>query len=82
MELYGIALLKNLPPNSLLEMLDSFGFPRQTHYGSRFIVQSKQNPTNVAYTSGTLGLHLDMPIYEVAPGVMTMICHSVDIVSA
>ena len=51
------------------EVFRRLGFMRRTHYGEKFIVEAKQAPNNLAYTSGTLGLHVDLPIYHYTPGV-------------
>ena len=52
-----------------MELIDSIGIEKPTHYGKSFKVVSKAEPSNAAYTTLPLGLHLDMPIYRYKPGV-------------
>lgn len=47
---------------------------RATHYGRTFQVKSKQNPSNLAYTSGGLALHTDLPFYNHVPGIQMLHC--------
>ena len=54
---------------SLPELLQNIGIEKATHYGKSFKVITKADPSNAAYTSLALGLHLDMPIYRYKPGV-------------
>ena len=51
------------------ELLQNIGIEKATHYGKSFKVITKSDPSNAAYTSLALGLHLDMPIYRYKPGV-------------
>ena len=39
----------------------------------------QSEPMNLAYTSATLGLHLDLPFYEYTPGVQVLPLNSFDI---
>lgn len=39
-------------------------------FSEEFSVQAKADATNVAYTSGYLQLHTDLPYYEYKPGVL------------
>jgi len=45
-------------------------------FRSFFKVKSDPNPTNVAYTNGPIGLHIDLPYLEYPPQVFTakLIC--------
>ena len=54
---------------SLPVLIQSVGIEKSTHYGKNFKVVSKADPSNAAYTTLPLGLHLDMPIYHYKPGV-------------
>lgn len=45
-------------------LINRVGGTRDTHYGSSFKVESKVNPSNLAYTSSSLNLHSDLPFYE------------------
>ena len=41
-----------------------------------FTVKVKPDPSNVAYLSGPLQLHADLPYYEYKPGVSLLSRHS------
>ena len=57
---------------SLMELIETIGIEKATHYGKSFKVVSKSEPSNAAYTTLPLGLHLDMPIYRYKPGVRSL----------
>ena len=38
---------------------------RNTHFGAYWNVVSKPDPMNLAYTGAQLGLHTDLPFYQV-----------------
>ncbi len=62
-------------PSATLESLAlRVAFPRLTHYGDYFVVESKNDPNNLAYTTGKLGLHLDEPHYGYTPGTQFLHC--------
>ena len=42
-------------------------------FDSDFAILFKSEPMNLAYTSATLGLHLDLPFYEYTPGVQVFL---------
>ena len=72
LEVTGLTLIENVTceKDTLLQLIHrSSGLPKMTHYGQDFEVYSKDDPNNVAYTTSTLGLHLDLPFYEYNPGV-------------
>ena len=56
-------------PQRLMTLFKRIGFSKFTHYGRDFEVKAKADPNNVAYTTSTLGLHLDLPFYLYNPGV-------------
>ena len=58
---------------SLPDLIQHIGAEKSTHYGKSFKVVSKSDPSNAAYTTLPLGLHLDMPIYKYKPGVRNRI---------
>ncbi|XP_022099246.1 gamma-butyrobetaine dioxygenase-like isoform X2 [Acanthaster planci] len=72
----GIAVVKNAP--SEVGQLHSLGgrvsFLRPSNYGPTFHVKSKEDPNNVAYTSGALSLHTDMSYYIQQPGFQMLHC--------
>ncbi len=65
----GFALLKDLPNESeaLFKVIDLFGYVRDTNYGPYFDVKVVTNPTNLAFTSATLGGHTDNPYRHPVP---------------
>ncbi|XP_068626489.1 gamma-butyrobetaine dioxygenase [Battus philenor] len=73
---YGVSLIQNTPDNvnSIDDVVKRIGFPKQTHYGVRFIVQNVANTSNVAYLSSNLQMHTDLPYYEYCPGVNLLHC--------
>ena len=72
MEEFGITIIEDVgrDPNSVRTLSKRIGFLKLTHYGVDFVVKSKVAANNAAYTSKTLGLHVDLPYYENQPGVI------------
>ncbi len=71
---YGVTLIQGMrEEEAWLELSARLGFAKPTHYGKNFVVEDKPDPNNAAYTSATLGLHLDLPFYEYVPGVRNII---------
>ncbi|XP_066265539.1 gamma-butyrobetaine dioxygenase-like [Branchiostoma lanceolatum] len=72
----GLVLVQNVPCEigQLQRLANRVAFLRHTNYGKEFVVKSKPNPSNVAYTSAKLGLHTDLPQYNYAPGVQMLHC--------
>lgn len=66
---YGFALLRGVPTESksLFKVIDLFGYVRDTNYGPHFDVRVESNPTNLAFTSATLGGHTDNPYRHPVP---------------
>ena len=75
LSIFGFAIINAMPRNfeSLPELIKNIGIEKATHYGKSFKVITKSDPSNAAYTSLALGLHLDMPIYHYKPGVISFI---------
>ena len=71
LSIFGFCIVYDMPRNflSLPELIQHIGVAKSTHYGKCFKVVSKADPSNAAYTTLPLGLHLDMPIYHYKPGV-------------
>ena len=71
LEVTGVCLLENVPDQlgQVRVLADRVGFIKRTHYGEEFSVRAKADAANVAYTSGYLQLHTDLPYYEYKPGV-------------
>ncbi|MEM7118210.1 MAG: TauD/TfdA family dioxygenase [Chloroflexota bacterium] len=66
---YGFALLCDVPveSKSLFKVIDLFGYVRDTNYGNYFDVKVVANPSNLAFTSATLGGHTDNPYRHPVP---------------
>ena len=73
---YGFARLKGGPVESgaLFDLVDLFGFVRETNYGRHFEVRSEANPSNLAYTSLGLQAHTDNPYRDPVPGLQLLYC--------
>lgn len=71
---YGLTFIQKMPAFTLKALVERIGFIRETHYGRVFEVQAKEDPSNVAYTSRTLGLHVDLPYYQYMPGCQFLHC--------
>ena len=71
LSIFGFCIVNEMPRNyeSLPAFIQHIGIEKSTHYGKSFKVVSKADPSNAAYTTLPLGLHLDMPIYHYKPGV-------------
>lgn len=65
----GFALIKDIPveSESLFKVIDLFGYVRDTNYGPYFDVKVVSNPSNLAFTSATLGGHTDNPYRHPVP---------------
>ncbi|KAF2361494.1 protein of unknown function DUF971 [Trinorchestia longiramus] len=76
LETYGIVIINNGPleQGRITELADRVAFVKQTHYGKDFSVIAKPEPSNVAYSSDPLALHLDLPYYFYKPGVQFIHC--------
>jgi gamma-butyrobetaine dioxygenase len=75
---YGFALLHAVPttPGMVAEVVQLFGYVRQTNYGRVFDVQSVVNPNNLAYTGLALGGHTDNPYRHPTPSLQLLHCLS------
>ncbi len=65
----GFALMQGIPvkSESLFKVIDLFGYVRDTNYGPLFDVKVVTNPSNLAFTSATLGGHTDNPYRHPVP---------------
>lgn len=72
----GFVMLKGAPLESghILKIGREIGFCRMTNYGDISVVKTKNNPSNLAYTTGTLMLHTDLAYYDYLPGMQMMHC--------
>lgn len=73
---YGLALLRDVPnvDKQLFEVVEQFGFVRDTNYGSHFEVVSTDNPVNLAYTPKPLSLHTDNAYRHPVPTLQLLHC--------
>ena len=67
---WGLTVVENTPPEagSLETLCRRIAHLRETNFGTVFLVESKPNPTNQAYTAEALPLHTDLPNQETPPG--------------
>ncbi|MBC6441274.1 MAG: TauD/TfdA family dioxygenase [Rhodospirillales bacterium] len=72
----GFTLLKNVPtePGTLLKVVRSFGYVRETNYGPCFEVRTEPQPINLAYTPMGLSCHTDNPYRDPVPGMQFLHC--------
>lgn len=77
-ETYGAALLYGAPaaPGTVLQIVELFGYVRETNYGRLFDVKSVANPNNLAYTGLALSPHTDNPYREPVPSLQLLHCLS------
>ncbi|MEM7169878.1 MAG: TauD/TfdA family dioxygenase [Pseudomonadota bacterium] len=73
---FGFARLTGGPLDSgaLFQVVDLFGFVRETNYGRHFEVRTQVNPTNLAYTGLGLQAHTDNPYRDPVPTVQVLYC--------
>ena len=65
----GFAILHDVPTESesLFQVVDLFGYVRETNYGTYFDVKVTPNPSNLAFTGLTLSGHTDNPYRNPVP---------------
>lgn len=73
---YGMVFIKNTPidKRTAVRVAERVAFVRKTHYGEEFEIKNNPGTTNVAYLSGMLQLHSDLPYYEYMPGITMLHC--------
>lgn len=73
---YGFGKLTDGPvrDGALFEVVDLFGYVRETNYGRNFEVRTEVNPTNLAYTGLGLQAHTDNPYRDPVPTVQVLYC--------
>ncbi|KAK5649421.1 hypothetical protein RI129_000450 [Pyrocoelia pectoralis] len=73
---YGMVFIKNAPidKHTAARVAKRVAFVRKTHYAEEFEVKSIPGTTNVAYLSGMLQHHTDLPYYEYMPGIILLHC--------
>ena len=73
---YGFAKVTGLraEPGALFDVVDLFGYVRETNYGRHFEVRTEVNPVNLAYTGLGLQAHTDNPYRDPQPTVQVLAC--------
>jgi gamma-butyrobetaine dioxygenase len=73
---YGFTVITGLDDdeNAGVRLGEHIGFLRQTNFGTTFRVETMPDPNNLAYTSGHLPLHTDLPNQELPPGYQFLHC--------
>ncbi len=72
----GFVLLHDVPaePGTVLQVVASFGYVRETNYGALFDVRVEPAPGNLAYTSREILPHTDNPYRDPVPTVQLLHC--------
>lgn len=72
----GFAHLSGGPAEAgaLFQVIDRFGYVRETNYGRHFEVRTEINPSNLAYTGMALQAHTDNPYREPLPTLQILYC--------
>ena len=73
---FGFAKVTNAPVKrgALFQVVDLFGYVRETNYGRHFEVRTEVNPTNLAFTGLGLQAHTDNPYRQPVPTVQVLYC--------
>ncbi len=73
---YGFGKLSNGPvaDQALFQVVELFGFVRETNYGRHFEVRTEINPTNLAFTGLGLQAHTDNPYRDPVPTLQVLYC--------
>ncbi len=73
---YGFLIFSGVPtaPGTILQVAATFGFTRQTNFGTVFEVRSVPAANDLAYTSIALEPHTDNPYRTPVPGVQLLHC--------
>ncbi len=73
---HGFVVLHKVPTieGTILDVIKTFGYVRETNYGPLFEVRTEIDPTNLAFTNLGLGCHLDNPYRDPVPGLQLLHC--------
>lgn len=81
-ERFGVAMIDGMPCESgaLCQVVETFGFVRETNYGKWFDVVAEVTPQNLANTNLGLQAHTDNPYRDPVPTLQLLACleNSVD----
>lgn len=77
---FGIALVESAPDRdgAVCDLARLISHLRRTNFGEDFVVESKPDPNNIAYTAHALQLHTDLPNRESPPGAQFLHCRRND----
>jgi len=72
----GFGLLQNVPlvEKKIFDVVDLFGFVRDTNYGKLFEVRAEENASNLAFTPQPLSVHTDNPYRDPCPSLQLLHC--------
>ncbi len=75
-EKLGFAILTGLPTTeeTVLDVIETFGYIRTTNYGKLFDVRVEENPNNLAFTSFRIAPHTDNPYRDPVPTLQLLHC--------
>lgn len=59
---------------ALMQVVDLFGYVRETNYGRKFEVRTEVNPSNLAFTGKGLQAHTDNPYRDPVPTIQVLYC--------
>ena len=73
---FGFAKVSGMTPREggLFDIVDLFGYVRETNYGRHFEVRTEVNPVNLAYTGLGLQAHTDNPYRDPVPTLQILAC--------
>ena len=73
---FGFAKVTGMEPREggLFDIVDLFGYVRETNYGRLFEVRTEVNPVNLAYTGLGLQAHTDNPYRDPVPTLQILAC--------
>ena len=73
---FGVAKMSGLPKRNavVLDVIDLFGYTRETNYGRYFEIKTQINPINLANTSLGLQVHSDNPYRDPVPTLQFFGC--------
>ncbi|MEM9063369.1 MAG: TauD/TfdA family dioxygenase [Pseudomonadota bacterium] len=73
---YGFGKIEGGPveEGALFDVVDLFGYVRETNYGRHFEVRTQVNPTNLAFTGLGLQAHTDNPYRDPVPTIQVLYC--------
>jgi gamma-butyrobetaine hydroxylase len=72
----GFCLLRDVPTRDgqVRDVVRTFGYVRETNYGSRFEVRVEEQPNNLAFTTLAISPHTDNPYRDPVPTLQVLHC--------